>query len=349
MIEVDNHKLMYHPERIAELIKSGDCYPIYVEIGPTNICNHECVFCALDFLKHKGYLIDSKVILNALKDMSDHGVRSVMFAGEGEPLAHRNIEVFIQEAKKYGLDVSLTTNGVFLNKKRIENILPSLSWIRFSIDSGSSENYAYVHGTNDRDFERVIENIKNCVEYKKKNNLATTIGTQFLAIPQNVGEIKNLARKLKDIGVDNLQIKPYSKHPNSVNSLVISVGEFNNLEEIVKEFRSDEFDIIFRKQTAKRIDDGIDYKECYGLPFFALIDAKGNVIPCNLFYNNEEFTYGNLYKNTFSEIWMSEKRKDVLKRIREDGVTECRYGCRLDVINRYLDRIKNPQLHDNFI
>ena len=42
--EVDNHKLMYHPERVTEWRERKDCYPIYVEIGPTNACNHRCIF-----------------------------------------------------------------------------------------------------------------------------------------------------------------------------------------------------------------------------------------------------------------------------------------------------------------
>ena len=82
---------------------------------------------------------------------------------------------------------------------------------------------------------------------------------------------------------------------------------------------------------------------------FSMIDINGNIIPCNLYYGNPEFTYGNLNENIFSEIWQGEKRKEILQKIREKGVKECRIGCRLDAINRYLYRIKNPHPHDNFI
>ena len=71
--------------------------------------------------------------------------------------------------------------------------------------------------------------------------------------------------------------------------------------------------------TLERIEEGMGYPKCYGLPFFALIDARGNVLPCNLFYGNEEFIYGNLYKENFSEIWKGEKRKEVLKKNRGEG------------------------------
>jgi radical SAM protein with 4Fe4S-binding SPASM domain len=92
-----------------------------------------------------------------------------------------------------------------------------------------------------------------------------------------------------------------------------------------------------------------DYKECHGLPFFTLIDAKGNVLPCNLFYGSPNLTYGNLYKNSFSEIWKSKRRKEVLKKLKEKGVAECRGACRLNPINQYLFQLKNPHPHQNFI
>ena len=108
------------------------------------------------------------------------------------------------------------------------------------------------------------------------------------------------------------------------------------------------FEILFREATAQRVEKGMPYPECYGLPFISLIDSKGNVLPCNLFYDQPEFIYGNLNQNSFSEIWGSEKRKEILKKIKELGVENCRHGCRCDAANRYLHRLKNPEAHDNF-
>lgn len=348
-LNIDNHKLMFHPKRVSEWYNKRDCYPIYVEIGLTNACNHRCVFCALDFLKHSGNFIDTEIMLKTLKELSEKGVKSIMFAGEGESILHPDINLFVRTAKKNGIDISITTNGVAFTKEKLKEILPYLSWIRFSIDSGSPENYAEIHQTKLTDFDKLIENIKECVKLKKELKLDVVIGTQFLMIPQNKNEIIKLAKILSEIGVDNLQIKPYSKHPGSLNNLIIDSEEYNRIEKQLEEFNSNNFKIIFRKSAIKRIQEGIDYPECYGLPFFALIDANGDVIPCNLFYKNPEFIYGNLNENSFSEIWKGEKRKEILRKIKEKGCDNCRKGCRLDVINRYLHRLKHPLLHDNFI
>ena len=106
-IEIDHHRLMYHPERVSEWMEKRDCFPLYVEVGPTNRCNHNCVFCALDFLtRGKKEDINSELLITNLKDMSEEGVKSVMFAGEGEPLLHKDIGKFVEKAKKYGMDTA---------------------------------------------------------------------------------------------------------------------------------------------------------------------------------------------------------------------------------------------------
>jgi len=349
MVNIDNHKLMYHPKRVAEFLEKADCYPIHVEIGPTNRCNHRCVFCALDWLEHGGYDIDKSVMISALEDMANHDVRSVVFAGEGEPLLHKDISLFVHHAKKSGLDVAITTNGVPFTPSRINEILPYLSWIRFSVNAGNPEIYSKVHRTKKEDFDKVIRNVSCSSKLERKEKLQTTIGVQTLVLSNNISTLSDLAKICKNAGADNLQVKPYSHHPKSKNDFSVGFSELKELEEKLMEFEDENFKILYRKETMKRIEEGITYPECYGLPFFALIDAKGNVIPCNLFYDNADFIYGNLYKKSFSEIWEGEKRKKVIDKIRERGIENCRKGCRLDVINRYIHRLKNPNLHDNFI
>jgi GTP 3',8-cyclase len=348
-IEIDNHKLMYHPDRVAEWKEKGDCFPIYVEIGPTNKCNHRCMFCALDYLKHGGIDINSEVLSTNLEDMALYGVKSVMFAGEGEPLLHKDISNFIKIAKTKGMDVSLTTNGVVFDKTKAENIMPYLSWIRFSLDAGTKETYSLIHGTKEEDFDIVLKNIEYATRLKKENEYQTVIGVQALLTNKSLNELCGLANILKNLGVDNLQVKPYSHHPLSKNDLSFNYNEAEKIRPEIESISNKNFQIIYRTDTIRRLQEERDYDICHGLPFFSLIDSSGEVIPCNLFYNNKEFSYGNINEKKFSEIWEGDKRKDIIKKINKIGVEDCRKGCRLDVINRYLERLKNPHPHDNFI
>lgn len=348
-LKIEGHKLNYHPDHIASWIKGENIYPIYIEIGTTSACNHRCIFCALDFTGYKAESLDTRILLNTLTEMGKNGVKSVMFGGEGEPTLHKDLSLFVEHAKKSGLDIAITTNGILFDKKMAEKCLPYLSWIKFSIDAGTSQTYAKIHCANSKDFEKLTINIKDAVELKKKNNYPVKIGTQTLLIEENAEETIILAKKVKDIGVDYLIVKPYSQHPNSLHKFKIDYEKFKNLKEQLELLNSEKFKVIFRLETMKKLKTEAPYEKCYGLPFFVLIDAQGNIIPCNLFYGKKEYYYGNLYKNTFSQIWNSEKRKKVLEKLYKEGTANCRENCRLDSINCYLYSLKNPPEHINFI
>lgn len=348
-IDVDSHKLIYHPERVADWIKTGDCFPLYVEIGLTNRCNHRCVFCALDWFEKKPIDIKTDVIKRTLGEMAECGVKSVMFAGEGEPLMHKDVSEIVTHAKLQGLDVAITTNGALFDREKLAKILPSLSWVRFSVDAGTPLTYKKIHRGGSKDFEKVLTNLREAVEIKRRDNLPVVIGIQFLLIPDNLDDLVPFIELFKEIGVDNVQIKPYSQHPLSKNRYSIEYSQYQNIEDTVRKFETTEFQVIFRSQTAQRLMKKRAYQECYGMPFFTLIEADGSIIPCMMFYQKPEFCYGNLYHNSFASIWEGENRKHILRKLTKNTTEHCREGCRLDAINRYLSDLKNPHPHVNFI
>ena len=347
--EIDDHKLMYHPERVSEWLRNGDCFPMYIEIGLTNVCNHNCVFCNLDWVRGKAVLDTSTLLIN-LKDMAIRGVKSICYSGGGEPLLHPDFPLIIKETKKLGIDVSFSTNTVLFNEEIAEKVLPYTSWIRFSVDAASSESHAKIHGTSKQDFNKIIDNIKNAVKIKKENKYDTTLGVQFLLIEENASEVLEMAALCKKLGVDNLQIKPYSENPNSFTTKIdVEYQKFMNLKDKLEPFSTSGLKVFFRLKRIETVIKGLDYNTCLGLPFFTILTEKGNIQPCFLYYDTAEFSYGNIYDNTFSEIWQSKRRKEVLNKIKQAGTKRCIRGCRLDMINKYLYRLKNPHPHENFI
>lgn len=351
-IQIEGHKLMYHVNRVSKWQQGEKIAPIYVEIGPTSACNHRCVFCAFDYLrdKEKKY-IDKDVLIKNLKSMADVGVKSIMFCGEGEPFAYPNIVEVCKKADEFGLDVAITTNGVLFTEDKFE-ILKYLKWIKMSVDSGTPENYAKIHGTEKEDFPKLLENLKKSCEYKKQNNLNCTIGCQSIVMDETIDDVENLIKEIKEFGLDYLVLKPYVKHPESKNIHYLTAEDYDSkLMSLVAKYKNKNFNIIYRRQSFKESEKSeLDYPVCHGINFTALIDANGNVVPCSVFHNKKDFTYGNINNQTFEKIWKSNKRNEIMKKVYEKGNVNCRNHCRLNFINQYLHKLKTKDIkHINFI
>jgi radical SAM protein with 4Fe4S-binding SPASM domain len=80
--------------------------------------------------------------------------------------------------------------------------------------------------------------------------------------------------------------------------------------------------------------------------------ADGAVYGCSAYLLDQRFDYGNMMEQSFQSVWQSEKRRANFRYVRHElDIRECRKNCRMDEVNRYLDRLTGgqPVEHVNFI
>ncbi len=351
--KIDSHKLIYHVSKVNNWLEGKNIFPIYLEISTSGSCNHRCTYCALDFMGYQPRYLDADILKKRLSEMGSLGVKSIMYAGEGEPLLHKDIAIIINHTKKVGIDVAITTNGVLLNNDLVDYTLGNISWIKVSINGATKETYKNIHRSGPDDFDKVIKNMSYAVKLRRREGYKCALGMQLLLLPENSKEVKALAEIARDMGLDYLVVKPYSQHPFSKTTKYkdIRYNGYLKLADQLKALNTDTFNVIFRANTMKKWDLGVrNYKHCYALPFWSYIDAGGNVWGCSVYLGKKEFLYGNINQNTFKDIWENPKRIKMMRTAEQKLHTkDCRLNCRMDEVNRYLWELKHPPQHVNFI
>lgn len=351
--KIDSHKLTYHVGRVNDWLNGKNIYPIYMEVSPSGSCNHRCVYCALDFMEYKPVFLNTKIFKERLSEMGALGVKSIMYAGEGEPFLHKDIAEIINHTKRSGIDVAVTTNGALLSKAIVDKSLENISWIKVSINAATKGTYAKIHRALPGDFDKVIGNMSYAKNIKEKKHYKCVLGMQIILLPENYKEIVRLAKIAKNIGMDYLVVKPYSQHPLSktVKYRDIKYNDYLYLAEKLNGFNDKNFNVIFRINTMKKWDDSKrNYRHCLAIPFWSYIDASGNLWGCSMYLSKEAFKYGSIYSSTFKALWESTKKLNLVKWARNElDTNKCRVNCRMDEVNRYLWEMTHPPEHVNFI
>lgn len=353
MYDFDGNKLVYHIDRLHEYLAAGDCFPLYVEVSPVGRCNHRCLFCAYDYLGYPDRQIGTARLSAALSEMAACGVRSVLFAGEGEPLLHPGIAEMVAAAKASGLDVGLFTNGHLLGARLAEAILPALTFLRVSFNGGTADVYSRVHGVAPGVFERVLENVRRAAAIKAAGRLAVDIGAQFVLLPENAVSLQAGARTLKDLGADYLAVKPFVLQNRSQayrpDPSWDGVAALEAVLPWLTALSDERFQVIARLRAFRAY--GVRrYAKCRGTAFISCVNSAGEVAACLPYWDRSEFVFGNLNEAPFREIWNGERRREVMRRIEAGSAGTCPPNCRPDSVNEFLEELAHPRMrHVNFV
>ena len=349
---IDSHKLHLHPERVARWLAGEDIAPIYLEISSSGACNHRCRFCSLDFMGYQKRFLDTGILKAKLGGLARIGVKSIMYAGDGEPLMHEDMPELTVATKEAGIDVAFTTNGVFLTPERAGVMLPHTSWIKISFNAGRPETYAKVHGARPDDYRQVLDNAAAAARLREKTGGGCTLGFQMVLLPENRDEAVHLAETVRDLGADYLVIKPHSTHRKSGKTAYkdLTYGDNQKLAEELAALDTPSFKTIFRHEAMQRRDAGrARYERCLALPFWAYVDGGGEVWTCSRHMGEDEFRCGNLMADPVEEIFGRTRREKMAGCATGLDIGDCHVDCRMDPINAYLWELTHPGPHVNFI
>jgi len=346
-------KLLKHMDRIQGLLEGKNIYPVTVELDASNVCNHDCIWCTFDHYRNvQSRLMPRDLMLRIVRELAECGVKSILWTGGGEPLMNPATLDAMELAISCGMKNGLYTNGTLLSEDKVDRVIKTCSFVRFSIDAATAEMHHELHCTKKpQEFEQILDNIRRLVERRNRQDQEfPTVGYSFLVHSTNLKEIQPAAQLAKDLGCDYYQLKPVVNYdgPQLTPDLLKQADQ-----EILKAeaLNDSNFDVISLRYKFSDISDpqkryGRDYKTCIGHAFLGTIASNGDVFVCCHKRGMPRFKYGNLNDQSFQEIWAGAQRKLATERI---DVSKCHPLCKAHEFNKLLHRIRGAQKHPEFL
>lgn len=318
--EYNKLKLLCHEDKVKSITEVGqhirrydNLPPISVEFHLTNNCNLACPWCTDRSLHGNGACLTLEKSMELLRYFGKTGT-GVTLEGGGEPTVHPKFQEIVAYGYENEVDMGLITNGTVDIGKSINK----LKWVRVSLDAGTKEEYTREKG---RDlFDRVLGNLKKYAEIRDTKHCFLGIG--YVLTKRNMGHIQEIVKVLDDLNVDYIYLRP-------VEEAADIMPERNKLYDLRKELldltgnRRIKFNLL--------INDRLEYNNanlpciCHSLT--SIIHADGDVACCEK-RRHDPIVLGNVYEQSFQEIWNSEKRIRITERLldsaRQEGCSVCR-------------------------
>jgi len=339
--QFSSDKILKHLVKVTQWANGANPMPVTVELDMTNQCNQNCPSCVdIKFRQDDRAYMPRELAEKIIHELALYDVGGVIFTGGGEPLIHQDTPDMVKLASKL-MDVGFITNGQLLTENIAIDLVLNCEWIRVSMDASGPGTYVKVHGAKIEDFEKLVDNIKMLVDVKKRLGGAT-IGLGFLTSEENRWEIPIAASMGRELGVDYLQFRPYQSYSGDCADVTHEI-------ETAVSYTTPNYKVLFSKHKYDMMKDsnfGRDYGLCYGQQFATTIAASGKMYVCCHFRGVNKYEIGDLHKNTFREIWQSDKRRDMHKTI---DFKDCIPLCRCNTFNQILWNLKQPVEHENFL
>ncbi|WP_292459742.1 GTP 3',8-cyclase MoaA [Methanothermococcus sp.] len=165
-----------------------------LRISITPKCNLKCFYCHKEGHDGKNVnLMTPEEIGKIAKTSLNFGIKKIKISG-GEPLLRTDLPQIIENIVDNRLkDISLTTNGIFLEKyaKRLKDA--GLDRVNVSIDTLNPEKYKKI--TYCGDIEKVKNGVKEAIDVG-----LTPLKINYLAMKINIDDLDDLMNYCKELG-----------------------------------------------------------------------------------------------------------------------------------------------------
>lgn len=342
-LQLDGTKVGWYRDRVLAWQAGTKIAPITMDVAWTRKCNAACNFCYAQLQSSDGLVISRQNALDFLDDAAEVGVKGVSLISDGESTVVPWFDETIEYGGRRGLQIGMSSNGVRLTERVLERLLPHLTYLRFNFSGGDRQRYAQIMGLQQRDYDRVVANIKAAMAIKRRLNLPVNINMQMVLMPQDADQIIPLAKLAKVLRPDYLIFKHTADSRD--HDLKVDYRQYDALFPVFQEAESysDEGFRVAVKWSRIQDEGKRDYQRCYGVPFILQMSGNGLIAPCGQLFNEryKKFHIGNICTERFRDMYQSDRYWEVMRYLASDefdAQRNCGPNCLQTNTNSWLDK-----------
>lgn len=308
------YKMFHYKDKLDSLPRDKAIMPpIHIRIKPTNVCNHDCWYCAYKVshlqlgkdMVERDFIPEQKM-LEIIDDCELMGVKAITFSGGGEPLIYKYMPQTLRHLIETNIAFATLTNGAKLDGEVAELFAKYGTWVRVSMDGYDNESYQKFRGVGKKEFDKIISNM----EKFKKIGGQCYLGVSYIVGQDNWHKIYEISKILSEIGVDSLKISPAIVSNEGEKTNIYHQAFYKQAKEEIKKAQNDFGKIleIYDSYHYQLNSFEKDYSWCPYSQMLMVIGADLNVYPCqDKAYNLDEALLGSIKDISFREWWHQNK------------------------------------------
>jgi wyosine [tRNA(Phe)-imidazoG37] synthetase (radical SAM superfamily) len=323
-------KFLQFKDHLQGLAQGRIVAPVHIRVKPTNLCNHNCWYCAYrtddlalgDEMVEKDSIPAARMMALA-HEFVEMGVKAVTFSGGGEPLLYKPLPDVIEILAAGGIRIAALSNGSNLKGRVADSFARHGTWVRISLDAWDDASYVKSRGAKRDDFSRLIENIRAFTARDTK----CVLGISLIVGHDNHQRITEVCTLLKDCGVNHVKVSgavvSNDAAGNNAYHLSIKAEVARQIGE-AQALADDNFAIFNHYHDLEgRFEK--NYQTCPFLQFLTVIGADQHVYTCQDKAYTEAGRMGSIAKRTFKDFWFSEDNQKFLNSF--DPSVQCGHHC----------------------
>jgi MoaA/NifB/PqqE/SkfB family radical SAM enzyme len=313
-----------------------------VQIDPFGYCNAKCWFCPVRYKPQPEIGLNPMPVAlleNILQQIDSHkkdpngiidsSLDLILTAHYNEVLLYKHIEEFFKLMRKYKLKTFVLSNGISLSREKtdlIKDYLDVVAQVGLNIPAFERELWANRSGFSPDLFDRLIGNLQYAESQFAPINYNIVIHVNGLNPVEFENKWISPGPGFKDL---NLNLNKYNNEHEAQFQLARKLFPKLNVAKAGLFDRAASIDIISNQQFIKKMNQGKKVVGCKSWGDRAVewlhVNSAGQTFLCCNDYNFD-YVFGDLSKQSLSEIWASERHVEVLNKAFNEICTKCLYA-----------------------